>query len=310
MKRTIFESLIISFLIFSIVFVGLQIPRNFKLDKIPRRSIGVSRSLYIPQPIKPNNPNNGSSSDNISTASQPSHYTSNWAGYTSTGGYYTSVSASWTVSSPSIGRRLTSDATWVGIGGISTNDLIQAGTQNIVLPNGQVQTTAFYETLPNPSQVITSLNVEPGDNVSVLVNQVSQDEWLIKIKNTTTNQIFSTTVNYASSNSSAEWIEEDPSTNSLNMLPLDNFGTITFNSVDTTDNGQKMNLITSKAEPSVIVNNLGQIVANTSSISSNGYSFSVDRTVARSSINPVQFNQFPGIDINPNGLGINFRFGF
>src|SRR5205823_11050596 len=51
----------------------------------------------------------------------------NWAGYAATGGAYTGVSAAWTIpdiafiSSPGV------DAAWVGIGGVRSRDLIQAG---------------------------------------------------------------------------------------------------------------------------------------------------------------------------------------
>ena len=51
----------------------------------------------------------------------------NWAGYVATGSSITSVTGSWTV--PSAGTVPPGlSATWVGIGGYKTSDLIQAGT--------------------------------------------------------------------------------------------------------------------------------------------------------------------------------------
>ncbi|MGH7203590.1 MAG: G1 family glutamic endopeptidase [Candidatus Levyibacteriota bacterium] len=42
--------------------------------------------------------------------------------------------------------------------------LIQAGTQNVIDPAGNVTTTAFYEMLPNVSQTIP-VHVKTGDTI-------------------------------------------------------------------------------------------------------------------------------------------------
>src|SRR5690348_4888732 len=59
---------------------------------------------------------------------------SNWAGYVAEGGTYTGVSGAWHVPVPqdSAATSVAADATWVGIGGVESHDLIQAGTQAIV----------------------------------------------------------------------------------------------------------------------------------------------------------------------------------
>src|SRR5437867_7169793 len=55
---------------------------------------------------------------------------SNWSGYAASGGTFTSVTATWTV--PTVSANSTgADATWVGIGGLSSRDLLQAGTQGL-----------------------------------------------------------------------------------------------------------------------------------------------------------------------------------
>jgi hypothetical protein len=85
----------------------------------------------------------------------------NWAGYTATEGSYTSVSGSWVVpevKNASVGR---ADAAWVGIGGVESHDLIQAGTQAVVTRRG-VQYQAWYEMLPDVS-IPVPLAVRPGD---------------------------------------------------------------------------------------------------------------------------------------------------
>src|SRR5580693_2390477 len=55
----------------------------------------------------------------------------NWAGYTASGGNFTSVTGTWDIPQISGSASPSADATWVGIGGVTTQDLIQAGTQAI-----------------------------------------------------------------------------------------------------------------------------------------------------------------------------------
>ena len=71
----------------------------------------------------------------------------NWAGFAATGGTFTAVSGAWTVPNVSAGSTPGADATWVGIGGVGTTDLIQAGTDSTV-QGGRVVYTAWMETLP------------------------------------------------------------------------------------------------------------------------------------------------------------------
>src|SRR5438445_9051939 len=63
---------------------------------------------------------------------------SNWSGYAANGGTFTSVTATWTV--PTVSATSSgADATWVGIGGLTSNDLLQAGTQAMVDGSGTVE---------------------------------------------------------------------------------------------------------------------------------------------------------------------------
>src|SRR5438270_505776 len=95
---------------------------------------------------------------------------SNWSGYAATGGTFTSVSATWTV--PTVASTSTgADATWVGIGGLSSSDLIQAGTQAMVDGNG-VTYTSWIEMLPQSSRDVP-LSVSAGDSVTVSITQQS-----------------------------------------------------------------------------------------------------------------------------------------
>jgi len=178
--------------------------------------------------------------------SRADYSSTNWAGYLSavSGASYTSVNGSWTVPSPTgQAGTVSADAAWVGIGGVTTNDLIQVGTENQVSPDGTVLTAAFYETLPQAATVIPSMTVNPGDTVVASVNETSPDVFTVSITDTTNGSSFSTSVNYASSHSSAEWIEEDPSYTSQQLVPFDQFGSINFSGATTTMNGVAQSLV-------------------------------------------------------------------
>src|SRR6266567_8526810 len=54
----------------------------------------------------------------------------NWSGYAATGGPFTGVNGTWTVPQPMLTGGPGVGATWIGIGGVTGPDLIQAGTQD------------------------------------------------------------------------------------------------------------------------------------------------------------------------------------
>ena len=53
----------------------------------------------------------------------------------------------------------------------------------------------------------------------------------------TSGQSYQTTVQYSSSQSSAEWIEEAPASGN-GIVPLDNFGAVAFSAASTIENGR------------------------------------------------------------------------
>jgi len=219
----------------------------------------------------------------------------NWAGYVANSASYTAVSGTWTVPQPTSNGHTATDATWVGIGGVNSNDLLQSGTQNVVSPSGQVTTTAFYELLPAESTQITSLTVKPGDSVTVSITQQSSEQWLINFNDNTSNQNYQTTVAYNSSLSSAEWIEEAPS-NGVSVLPLDNFGTIQFTNSSITQDGSQISVTGANAHAVTMVNEQGQNLATSSALGSDGESFSITRSTAES------FAPIPSFDRNPGSF--------
>lgn len=203
----------------------------------------------------------------------------NWSGYAATGGGYTQVAGTWTVPQFAADGAAGIDAAWVGIGGVRSRDLIQAGTQQSVSGSGRTQYQAWIEVLPRSSRPV-SLQVHAGDSITVDISEQSPDQWLIQFTNNTTGQTYETTQQYHSSHSSAEWVEEAPSGGRGGVLPLDNFGTIDFSNGSATKNGQSVSIAEAGAKAITMVGNNDQALAVPSGLGADGASFSVARTDA------------------------------
>lgn len=206
----------------------------------------------------------------------------NWAGYIATGGTYTSVSGSWVVPSVTTSDATAdvADATWVGIGGVTRNDLIQAGTEAIPDSSGQLVYRAWMETLPQDSKIVP-LTVAPGDAVSISITESTSGVWEVSFENDTTGQSYVTSVQYDSSLSSADWVEEMP-VEVGGVIGLDDFGTINFTSGYAIKNGQAVTIQSSGATALTMDNARGETIATPSSLGADGSSFSVSRSAAAS----------------------------
>ncbi len=227
----------------------------------------------------------GDTQSQARTSADVSQVTRNWAGYLATGNSYTGVSGNWTVPSVSKGYdSLSADATWIGIGGSSSNDLIQVGTENIV-QNGQIITSAFYESLPADSQNIPDINVGPGDTMRASITETSAGKWTVTISDLTNGESFSQPVYYNSSESSAEWIEEAPS-DPNGIMTLDNFGTLSFANASMVADGQTVGLADSDANTVGMEDRTGKSLTDISIL--DGNSFSVTRAGADNNASPDQ----------------------
>src|SRR5947209_981038 len=127
----------------------------------------------------------------------------NWSGYATSGGSYSSVTGTWSVPQFNADSQPGIDAAWVGIGGVRSRDLIQAGTQQNVSGSGSTQYEAWIEMLPRASRPVP-LAVHPGDSVTVSLSEQAPDQCLIQFTNHTTGQNYQTTHQDASSHSSAD----------------------------------------------------------------------------------------------------------
>ncbi len=214
-----------------------------------------------------------------STPAPPPTYaytSSNWSGYLASAGTFTGVSGGWSVPQVSgNGHSTSADATWVGIGGVTSSDLIQVGTQDSVSSRGQVSSEAFYEMLPAVSTPVPGMTVTPGDVMSANITQVSSGQWKISITDVTQSESYNITVSYSSSLSTAEWIEEDPSYAAGRQIPFDDFGSVNFTGATMIENGGAQTLTGAGAQAIIMQIPTGNTVASPSGISGDGEGFTV-----------------------------------
>ena len=159
---------------------------------------------------------------------------SNWAGYAAFNGRYTTVSASWKQPTASCTSATTYSSFWVGLDGYSSNTVEQTGT-SADCSGGTPRYYAWYEMYPK-FPVNLSIAVRAGDSMSGSVTTDGAVHFTLHIHNGTTGGDFVTTQTSKKARlASAEAIAEAPS-GSGGVLPLTNFGTVSFSSV--TVNGQ------------------------------------------------------------------------
>ena len=202
------------------------------------------------------------------------HSTStNWSGYATTGTTYNDVKGSWTQPTASCSSGQTAYSSfWVGIDGDTTNTVEQTGT-DADCSSGTPTYYAWYEMYPkfpvNLSQ--STYPVHPGDSMTAEVS-ASGGNFTLTIADSTRSWSFTTNQrSRKAARGSAEWIAEAPSS-SGGVLPLANFGTVSFSSC--TANGAA---IGSNPNPDAItmVTSGGTVKAQPSGLGSGGASFSV-----------------------------------
>jgi hypothetical protein len=216
----------------------------------------------------------------------PSTTSTNWSGYavSADAGAVTAVSGSWTV--PTVTGSGTSDSSaWVGIDGFNSPTVEQTGTA-MDFVNGHAEYSAWFEMFPSAEVTIPSVTVHPGDTINASVNfNASANDFVLTITDATDGDTFTTTQSAPNAQrSSAEWIVEAPSSNS-GVLPLANFGSVSFTNAQATINGVAGPI--NAARPNTTVNqinmvngNTGAVEATTSSLTASGSGFTVNFGVA------------------------------
>lgn len=152
----------------------------------------------------------------------------NWSGYAVTGAAdsFTGAKGSWIVPAVTCPSGTQYAAFWVGIDGYKSETVEQTGTDSDCA-KGVPSYYAWYEFFPQPSFVISSLAIKPGDRMSAQVTY-SDRKFTVTIADETTGQTFSKTASVPDAKrKSAEWVAEAP-TSTSGIEPLADFGTVLF----------------------------------------------------------------------------------
>jgi hypothetical protein len=190
----------------------------------------------------------------------------NWSGYAVTGaaGAFTSISASWTEPTGHCSGSRKYSSFWVGLDGFNSNSVEQTGSE-VDCSGRTALYYSWYEMFP-AAPVNYSNTVRPGDHFTASVTFSGTSTYTLTISDTTQGWSHSTVKSQSGlSRSSAEVITEAPSSSS-GVLPLANFGTVTYSA--SAANGTSLG---SQAPTEIImVNNSGAAKDSTSAINSAG----------------------------------------
>lgn len=215
---------------------------------------------------------------NAAAKASTAELSANWSGYAAQSGIFTAVKGQWTVPEIKADKNFKTDSTWVGIGGVSSSDLIQTGTQSFT-DSGQVHYAAWYELLPDYSKHI-AMTVQSGDQISASILEIDTNRWKISLDNITTGEHFEKLTSYKSSRSSAEWIEEAPSSEA-GLLPLDNFKRIRFQNCSAIKDGRLVSLAEAGADAVALGSGSGKILAVPGKIKPSSKGFDIVRSIKR-----------------------------
>ncbi len=211
----------------------------------------------------------------------------NWAGYAvqtsfdnPDSGVIDSVEASWNV--PAVDCSLSNggdyaSAFWVGIDGISSDTVEQIGTESDCI-GGTPEYYAWYEIYPLDS-ITLDLAISPGDEVHAKVEHVSGNTFRYTLSDLTTGETVSFTDHSQATadRSSAEWVAEAPTNGRNRLLPLADFGPVTFTNASVTLNGESGPITDAKwqYEPIIMESRSGTIKATPSTLAAGGTGFTV-----------------------------------
>jgi len=204
----------------------------------------------------------------ISGATETAEST-NWSGYIATGSDFTAVSAQWVVPTVQPSEASQFSSTWIGIDGATNTSLIQAGTEQDT-SDGATTYYAWYELLPALS--IPVEYVSPGDVMKVSIVENSPGTWSIVIADLTSEQTVSGSVAYNTPQTSAEWIEEAPSSASRQHLTLADFGTVQFSDLAVSGSNNGAGVLS----PVDMVDASDRVISSPGAISNDSFSIAYD----------------------------------
>jgi hypothetical protein len=201
-------------------------------------ALAVSRPQTHTHPLVVTHPRSGPQPRIVGGAPGATPTTSaNWSGYDdSTDGPFTSVTATWT--QPAIspaGATFTDAAFWVGLDGDNSTTVEQIGSEGY--SEGAVGYDAWYEMYPN-APVTIGMSIHPGDVLTGSVVETGVATFTLSLVNHTTGKSFQTiqVMSVPPALASAEVIAEAPTDGNGDVVPLGQFGLVSFS--DCAFNGQ------------------------------------------------------------------------
>jgi hypothetical protein len=189
---------------------------------------------------------------------------------------------------------------WVGIDGFSSSTVEQIGTDSDIV-NGKAQYYVWWEAYPAASTDVTTMSISAGDTITASVMYLTSGahagQFEMTIADTSqTGDSFTTYQTVAQAQrSSAEWVVEAPSSTS-GVLPLANFGSVTFTNATATIDGVTGPIDGSKWQAASINMASGATLeastsALTDSASASSFTVTYDSSVSSASNNVTKTNQ-------------------
>jgi Peptidase A4 family len=242
------------------------------------RAGGWGKGGYTMMPGPAGSSSGGSSSGGSSSAESgtarntvTAAVSENWAGYAAAGsaGAFTQVSASWSEPAVTCAADQTFSSFWVGLDGDGTSTVEQTGTE-ADCADGAASYQGWFEMFP-AAPVFYNETVTPGDAMSASVVANGGGSFTLTLADAT--QGWTKVTNETSDTAqlgSAEIIAEAPSDGNGDVLPLSNFGAVTFTDalIDTTAIG-------TLNTAAVTMESAGDVAEATPSAVANGDEFTV-----------------------------------
>jgi hypothetical protein len=204
----------------------------------------------------------------VAAPNVPIYTSPNWSGYVlAGGGPYTGVTGTFNVPQIYAASNDSDTAEWVGIGGWwpGDNSIIQAGIdEQYVASINTYYVVPWVELFPAPAYRLPIL-VNPGDSITVGMQQTGIGQWSWAVKDNTNGQSYGTSSSYNGELMSADWVVEAPSSavSGGTIFTLGNFSPVTFTQLG-------VNPVAGGLSRVVMVQN-GQQVATPSPLTTNGF---------------------------------------
>ncbi|KAE9377310.1 concanavalin A-like lectin/glucanase [Stipitochalara longipes BDJ] len=203
-------------------------------------------------------PLHGKTSPLKNVTNNPVDGSTNWSGaavFPAPSGTFTSIQGQFTIPVPTLPSRSAPGSyyvsIWVGIDGLGSNDVFQAGViiETDLKSDGSTDTSYFpwYECYPLPLSVIDGFPANPGDEIFISLTEVSSSVGNLLFENLSQGvgaqgDVPSPTPSADLQGISVEWIVEDPS-DGTSLVPFSDFGMVVFtNCVAETSTGTSVNL--------------------------------------------------------------------